>query len=551
LEEALAKLIDTQVDNRRSRVASGDTLERRLLLAVGDQAAPLLAALGPLGEQPFMRKCELKDLARIVLRHLGPAALGALSETLDSEGLAPPARWGTEQAREFVRQIGFPDEFGQSRTSKREPEEWSQGPYPLPPLHDFQVEVRDGIKAMIDKRKNGRRAVVSLPTGGGKTRVTVESAVEFTLKPKSPRRGVLWIAQTDELCEQAVQAFRQVWPNRGAERTGLRICRLWGGNPTPALPEKGEPFVVVASIQTMDARGGLHGEEWATRFGMLVIDECHHAITPSYTRLLKGLGFDARAADEGSNPELIILGLSATPFRMNDEESRRLAGRFANRWFPKDQESLHRRLLEQGVLCKVASEELRSGAGLNRSEEEEFDRLYTPGDYDGIEFERLLERINQRLGDHEERNHLLVERIRTSSERSILFFANSVSHSYEIAARLNLAEIPAAAVSGETPRSARRYFLDQFQRGELRVLCNHSVLTTGFDAPKTDMLLIARQVFSPVRYMQMVGRGLRGVKNGGTEQCRIVTVLDNLGRFEEQHPYHYCRHNFEDFRDES
>jgi hypothetical protein len=101
-----------------------------------------------------------------------------------------------------------------------------------------------------------------------------------------------------------------------------------------------------------------------------------------------------------------------------------------------------------------------------------------------------------------------------------------------MAARLNLAGIGAAAISGSTPTVARRYFLDRFQGGQIRVLCNHSVLTTGFDAPRTDMVLIARQVFSPVRYMQMVGRGLRGEKNGGTASCRIVTVVDNLGRFE-------------------
>lgn len=110
-----------------------------------------------------------------------------------------------------------------------------------------------------------------------------------------------------------------------------------------------------------------------------------------------------------------------------------------------------------------------------------------------------------------------------------------------MAARLNLAGVAAAAISGETPRTARRWFLDQFRRGDVRVLCNHSVLTTGFDGPRTDMVLIARQVFSPVLYMQMIGRGLRGEKNGGTASCRIVTVIVNLGRFRDRHPYHYCR----------
>lgn len=58
------------------------------------------------------------------------------------------------------------------------------------------------------------------------------------------------------------------------------------------------------------------------------------------------------------------------------------------------------------------------------------------------------------------------------------------------------------------------------------------------------MVLIARQVLSPVRYMQMVERGLRGKENGGTERCRIVTVLDNLGRFGELHPFHFCSRYF-------
>ncbi len=58
------------------------------------------------------------------------------------------------------------------------------------------------------------------------------------------------------------------------------------------------------------------------------------------------------------------------------------------------------------------------------------------------------------------------------------------------------------------------------------------------------MILTARQVFSPVRYMQMIGRGLRGEKNGSKPCCRLVTVLDNLGRFADRHPYHFCRQYF-------
>jgi superfamily II DNA or RNA helicase len=177
----------------------------------------------------------------------------------------------------------------------------------------------------------------------------------------------------------------------------------------------------------------------------------------------------------------------------------------------------------------------------------EIDALANLGDdWESIVLENLLDTINRRLAHDEDRNKIILDCICASTERSILFFANSVDHAREMAVRLHLKGVAAAVVSGDTAPVARRYFLDRFQRGQIRVLCNHSVLTAGFDAPKTDMVLIARQVFSPVRYMQMVGRGLRGEKNGGTARCRIVTVLDNLGRFSDKHPYHFCARYFGD-----
>jgi superfamily II DNA or RNA helicase len=182
---------------------------------------------------------------------------------------------------------------------------------------------------------------------------------------------------------------------------------------------------------------------------------------------------------------------------------------------------------------------LESGVDLTPGEIERLSSIPEP--WEGLDFANLLESINQRLAGSEQRNERLVTRINEAVEGSILFFSNSVLHGQEMAARLNLEGVSAAAISGDTPTTARRYFLSRFQRGVIRVLCNHTVLSTGFDAPKTDMILISRAVFSPVRYMQMVGRGLRGEKNGGKARCRIVTVLDNLGRFQDRHPYNYCR----------
>jgi superfamily II DNA or RNA helicase len=538
-EEALQRLGDAGVDQLRADVAQGATLPERLLRAVGNRREPLLQALGALKGMSFVQQCTPLTLAELTLAQLGPSTLTALKDTLEAEGLNPPKRWNTSQARAFVASINFPPEFASAPETKREAEEFISGPIELPPLHDFQEEVMRGLQALFESGARRRRAVVSLPTGGGKTRVTVEAAVRLVLAPESDVRSVVWVAQTDELCEQAVQAFRQVWVNLGAEGTDLRVVRLWGGNPSPAIQGRDRPVVVVASIQTLNSRRGAEGLAWLSKPGLVVVDECHHAITPSYSNLLRWLDAEAPRPGAPQKDEPPILGLSATPFRTDDDESQRLARRFDNRWLPTDQEMLHARLCTQGVLAHADYEALESGAGLLK---EEIDRLAgLPEPWEGLDFENLLEAINQRLARDATRNERLVDRIRQCAERSILFFANSVEHAEEMSARLNLAGITAAAVSGTTPAVARRYFLDRFRRDEVQVLCNHSILATGFDAPKTDMVFIARQVFSPVRYMQMIGRGLRGEKNGGTARCRIVTVVDNLGRFQDRHPYHYCK----------
>lgn len=536
--QTLQRVANATVIARRAEVASHETLAARLLNAVGSKPAPLVDVLGRIGEMDFVKSCTLLELAELVLSSAGPAALLKVRGALADEGLQPPNRWSSSDARAFVASIGFPQEFAVSSETRREAEEFVNGPFKLPPLHDFQEEVLAGISELIASGTTRRRAVVSLPTGGGKTRVTVQAAVKLVLAPPGTQRIVIWIAQTDELCEQVVQAFRQVWVNLGAERTDLRIVRLWGGNANPAIQNTDNPIVVVATIQTLIYRTGDTAIDWLRKPSMVVVDECHHAITASYSKLLRWL--EVLTPDStGESDEPVIVGLSATPFRSDDEESHRLAKRFDSRWLPQNQEHLHVRLRNQEILAAMEYEPLPSGSALLASEIERLSRLDDL--WEGLDFDNLLEEINQRLAGDLNRNQRLIERIKSGTEQSILFFSNSVTHAEEISARLNLAGIRAAAISGNTPTVARRHFLNDFQKGDIRVICNHSVLTTGFDAPKVDMILIARQVFSTVRYMQMVGRGLRGLSNGGTSSCKIVTVMDNLGRFESRHPFHYCR----------
>lgn len=542
--EALGLIADAEAERRRQAVKECRDDVTRLLKAVGDKADLLRVALGEALDGLPREHITPGKLAELALALFGPTALVELREALEAEGLKPPKRWGGDEARAFVAALGFPEAFAAAAETRREAETRISGPLRLPELHDYQKEVFDKLGALFSSSPGRRRAVVSLPTGGGKTRVVVQAAVELILKPLNANRVVLWVAQTDELCEQAVQAFRQVWLNRGAENTELRIVRYWGGHPDPAPTRDRAPTAIIASIQTLNSRIGRDTSAWLDNPGLVVIDECHHAIAPSYTSLLKWLDAAGSRFVDDDHCEPPIVGLSATPFRGNndDEENRRLAGRFDKYWLPSDQASLYARLTGAGMLSRPVYERLRSPYELDESW---IDRLTKIPRNDGVAQDRVLEELNDLLAGDEQRNRLLVKTIQGASARSILFFASSVKHAELIAARLNLVGVSAAAVSGKTSTTARRYFLDRFQRGELRVLCNHSVLTTGFDAPKTDMILISRLVMSPVRYMQMVGRGLRGVKNGGTETCRIVTVTENLGAFGKKLPYQYCEKYFQ------
>ena len=536
VQEVVEQILDRRTEEARRAVRAQPDLPDRLLQAVGSDAGALLATMEPSTRQALADIVTPKDVAELSLAVHGPTILSRLRDVLAGQGLDPPGRWGGEAARTFVMELGFPLEYASTVSGRREAEIAVSGPIKLPPLHDYQEEILQDVEQLLELGVARRRAVISLPTGGGKTRVAAEAVVRLVLRGDR-RRSVLWVAQTDELCEQAVQCFRQLWVNVGATGEDLRIVRLWGGQRNPSPSENEEAVVVVASIQTLTSRSGRAELGWVGNPGVIIIDECHHAIASSYTNLLRWLDIQV-GRERSRDREPPVLGLSATPWRgYDEEESERLARRFDRRWFPADQGGLHTRLSGMGVISKRSYRPLRHDRPIKLSEDEQrYVRI----------FGELPESVIERIGRDEDRNELVVRAVLDSSAKSILLFANSVAHAQYLAARLHLAGCPAAAVSGGTDRLARQHFTRGFRSGSLRVICNHSVLATGFDAPKCDMIVISRPVFSPVRYMQMVGRGLRGPRNGGTAHCEIVTVEDNILSFRNRLAYQFCKKYFDD-----
>ena len=141
----------------------------------------------------------------------------------------------------------------------------------------------------------------------------------------------------------------------------------------------------------------------------------------------------------------------------------------------------------------------------------------------------LLERIS--LDDV--RNLEIIKKLKTECEsnKNVIFFGGSIDQSKFICAIINFMGFRAEHIDSNTGRDRRRNIIQEFKDGKLNVICNFGVLTTGFDAPKTDVIFIARPTMSVVLYSQMVGRGLRGPTIGGTEYCKLIDVIDNLDAY--------------------
>ena len=97
---------------------------------------------------------------------------------------------------------------------------------------------------------------------------------------------------------------------------------------------------------------------------------------------------------------------------------------------------------------------------------------------------------------------------------------------------LSLENINAALITSKTHPTERAYKIDEFkeENSGLNILINYGVLTTGFDAPKANLMIIARPTQSVSLYSQMVGRVMK-VKKQVVKKCRVITVQDPVYGF--------------------
>lgn len=347
---------------------------------------------------------------------------------------------------------------------------------PIVTLRDYQDEAVDHVAhAVADDGK--RRVVVVLPTGAGKT-VVFGALAHAWLSDDMGR--VLVLAHRDELIQQA------------AAKMALWIPRHLIGIVKASKDEHTSP-VVVASVQTLrnDARLARVG-----RFGLIVVDEAHHAAAASYKKILGELG-----AFTPDGP--IVVGVTATPQR---GDGIRIDDVFEDVAYRKT----YTEMVAAKWLAPVSSKafDLIENAGRPK--------LGIDGDY----AEGWLEGVMLKANAPDK----IVEAWKAEAyDRPTIVFTPTVSVAKAVAEAFNGAGVSAAWVSGQMPVNDRRAALSGLAAGRIRVVANCAVLTEGFDEPSVSCIVVGRPTKNEQLYIQMVGRGTR--IHAGKSDCLILDMV--------------------------
>ncbi|CAD5983470.1 Putative DNA repair helicase RadD (plasmid) [Planktothrix agardhii] len=385
---------------------------------------------------------------------------------------------------------------------------------PQYPLFTHQRHAAKQVKDYLSKPP--RRVLLHLPTGAGKTR-TAMNIIADHLRNNEPTL-VIWLAYSEELCEQAVTEFKKAWDCLGDRP--ISTYRFWGSHDLDL--EQTQDGLVVAGLAKV-----YNAAKKSIRFinqlgvcsSLVIIDEAHQAIAETYKLVL-----DALVIPYEKNA---LLGLTATPGRTwaDINTDAQLAKFFAHQKVTLEIEGYDNPidyLVDQKYLAKANYRSLFYETGMELNFQD-LNRINAELD--------IPQYILNRLAEDEQRNLCIILELEklTQHHQRIIFFSTSVEHAQLIASILRLRSFKADAVTGNTPKSERERIIQSFKdnQPQPKILCNYGVLTTGFDAPKTSAAVIARPTKSLVLYSQMVGRAIRGLKAGGNATAEIITVVDS------------------------
>ena len=381
------------------------------------------------------------------------------------------------------------------------------------PLFAYQEEA---VRALVNHfiTEDRQKGLLVMPTGSGKTRTAVYFLIKHMI---SQGYQILWIAHRHMLLDQAADNFYRF---SGLSRIlnpkikHYSISCVSSQHMRSSMVDKTDT-VVIGSIQAL-CRNHAHLRRFTNKKLMIVVDEAHHAYAQSYQATIRFL--------LKRHPNAKLLGLTATPVRSGRGESGKLWEMFDNNQVYGVSMS---KLIAQGILATPTFIPIKTNDNfepLISDDESAFIRKY----------KELPESLLLKMANCKHRNQVIVKTYLSDAQKygKTLIFALNVLHCRLLCEELQLQRKNVRCGCIFSGNDTNAFTIEQFKKGKIDVLINVNIMTEGSDVPDIDTVFLTRPTQSEGFLMQMIGRGMRGTKAGGTERVNIVDFHDNWDVFQ-------------------
>ena len=363
------------------------------------------------------------------------------------------------------------------------------GSLPYPDGRELRDYQRAAVRAVKDDWQDGLlRPSVVMATGLGKSTVLAKLAADHVEQPngvvngrlETRRKRVLFLAHRHELLDQLRDSVLAVRPG-----TGVGIVQ--------AERNEVDQDVVVASIQTLFKPERL---AQLSDVGLVIVDECHHAVSRTYMETLAQLGCFS---------DTITVGVTATMDRL---DQKKLADVWENVSYSK---GIRAGIAEGHLVMPLGKAVVIDSLDLSGVKT-------SKGDY---QEGQLGEAVQDAAVDIAK----AVAKHTTDRTRRIVFVP-TVDAANQLADELELEGLSPAVVVGTTPKEQRRLTYQALRDNTIDTIVSVGVLTEGFDLPAIDCVVMARPTQSSSLYQQCIGRGLRPSPATGKQDCLVLDICE-------------------------
>lgn len=350
---------------------------------------------------------------------------------------------------------------------------------------------------------NDGNPIVAMPTGTGKSLVIAEFIKQVL--HNWPDQRMIMLTHVKELIEQNASKVTDIWPtapigiySAGLKRRDIALPVIFGGIDSVNN-------LIKKHLDTSSPANHRH-------FGhrdLVIIDECHLVDSKAETRY----EYTFKALRD-INPDIKIIGLSATPYRLKDGLLTN-GGIFTDICYDITDFNSFNRLVDDGFLSPLISRPGQIQIDTSKIKK-------TAGDYNLSQLQTEAEKVTYKACQE------MVSVAKADNRKKWLIFASGVEHAEHVSEILNAMGVSAKASHSKLSNDENSLLIDDFKNGNLTALVNYGKYTTGFDCPQIDMIGMLRSTMSPGLWVQMLGRGTR--PSPGKLNCLVLDFAGNAQR---------------------